>query len=699
MARRKVSITQWNGWMSNDQFAWQTGSSYICENLEIRKNSRFISLSWGTESLFNAQWPVTAFLWTQTSDLLAFTSNWHINSNSYNTSNWGGAIYYNEATSWALNYRNVVSFTISWTEYNLILSETKIHRFIYDKNWTYFNILWNIRWIDPNFSTPSEWSWANWTISWWLAIHTSGATTALTPTTPLTAPASWQYYRIQYSIDPTSWSTWTFTIWFWGATSWNITNSPWTIWSVYLSTTTTGWLIITPSSDCDVKLDYIRVQRADWDGSVGIDENYKTFTKSSIYRPALVWNNKLYIGSGNTVEVLDDAWTLSTYFTVDSGYIVRAITNIGDQIVVWTNNWSSGRQYLWNWSSSSSYSRMIQWIDLPIVNVVVIWDMHYVWTAKDDNSQRHLYLSDWYTRNLITKSFQGCASPNSGRATSNPRWLESRFYFYWEKTNAIESDWDIVYLPWYWKIYQYGKWTPGTPNSLDTKTLFTWTELTAMYTTTGNVWVWFAIDNNWTYNIKRIENRTEINGWSTNLYNGNWIIELNPYVWLASQKKANVYVGLWARFPHSSTSVNVYARKDDDINTITFWVSWITTTPTAWAVYTYNSKSFTVVSSSIASGSGYVVATRTNDNTNAFSTSWTLTKSSWTWDSSISFSRWIQYWIITQFSDTTKYKHRYMYNTNFNKIQYAIELISTNTSYTPEVYDFHFTYDDLESDV
>jgi len=75
--------------MSNDAFSGQAGSSYICENLEIRKNTKFLQLAGGTEDLFNTSGKVNALLGTQTSDLLSFSETGYINNLTYNSSNNG----------------------------------------------------------------------------------------------------------------------------------------------------------------------------------------------------------------------------------------------------------------------------------------------------------------------------------------------------------------------------------------------------------------------------------------------------------------------------------------------------------------------------------------------------------------------------------------------------------------------------------
>jgi len=64
-----------------------------------------------------------------------------------------------------------------------------------------------------------------------------------------------------------------------------------------------------------------------------------------------------------------------------------------------------------------------------------------------------------------------------------------------------------------------------------------------------------------------------------------------------------------------------------------FYVTWVTITPTAWATYTNSTYTFTVVSADISWWNGTIIATWTG----APWLSWTLTKSSWTWDATITF--------------------------------------------------------------
>jgi hypothetical protein len=139
-----------------------------------------------------------------------------------------------------------------------------------------------------------------------------------------------------------------------------------------------------------------------------------------------------------------------------------------------------------------------------------------------------------------------------------------RLCFYGEQTNAIETFGDIVYLPWYGKIFGFWRYYPWNPVALDKSFVFNGTECTAMFTAATAYIGWSSYDHSnfmliayqrWgAYYIGKIN----MQDWATWFASQGYIDTLE-YMSSSTdvESEAKKYT---VRFylPHSSTSIKVY---------------------------------------------------------------------------------------------------------------------------------------------
>lgn len=114
---------------TNDEYAWPANSFWNSKNVELRRNTREVTLSWNVNNqVFTVWWVPMAIYGTQSINKLVFCSNGKISSltNPLLRSNTNTA-------SWSYNYRNVVQYwTISGKPWLLVLASKYIHTIAYD---------------------------------------------------------------------------------------------------------------------------------------------------------------------------------------------------------------------------------------------------------------------------------------------------------------------------------------------------------------------------------------------------------------------------------------------------------------------------------------------------------------------------------------------------------------------------------------
>ncbi len=567
MATNNITISSFQWGLANDKNSWPKGAFWDAQWIEIRKNSEYVTLNRGVTNVFNTGTSkinaiaLTNYTgsWSINDEINAFCSDWKI----YNYSEW---------EIWDLDSNdtceNLIYSSIWTTWYNYIIGGSKLWRF---QNAVKENIL-----ATNDFT--SWWTGTNWS-NW---VHTAWSTVTYTQSSPLVTVIGERYHII---VDVFSQSAWTCTVWIGWATSSNLS-----VWrnDIYLTATTTAGIVFTPSSTSTIDMNSVRVDRvsdlvsSNW---LGIKLIW-SLTASQTKRPAINFYWDLIIGDWNQVARYNKDWTIMLFSTsieypvigwLDG--IVYSITQIGANIYVWCNNWGATTMYIWDWLSSRP-SQKVSYADKPVINVALLNNQHYWWSEKWPMSQKHImiwegYQAQRYITSDIPKAF----------------WTETlddpdRLALYGTNTNAIETFWDIVYLPWYGKVYGFWSYFPWQTVAFNKEFTFSGTECTAMFTTSTATVSWTSYDYSYYLIIwyKDLSNNYQVGIIDFRDYNwtyvSDWYLETMEYLGgnlgiEKNQKKLLIPFYL----PHSSTSIEVYERKNQassytlikTINTTAYW--------------------------------------------------------------------------------------------------------------------------------
>ena len=568
MATNPIIISSFQWGLANDRNSWPAGAFWDAQGIEIRKNSTYCTLNRSvTEAFTGVASPIVAIT---TTNYYASNANNTINDliSELNTFTNAGKIYENlTGEIWDVSdtIRNV--FNTGW--YNYILWASTLFRFW---NWVRENIL-----ATNTFS--SGWTGTNWSI--W--VHTAGSTVAYTQSSPLVT-VIWEKYHI--IVEVTSQSAWTCTVGIGWATSANLAvgrND------IYLTATTTAWVLFTPASASTIVLSYVRVDRvSDLATSNGLGiKTIWSLTANIARRPVINFFWNLIIGDWNQIARYNRDGTIILYsstvwWPVIGGLdgTVYAITAIGSNIYVWCNNGGATNMYIWD-GVSERPSQKVTYPDKPVINVALLNNQHYWWTEKGSKSIKSVMVWEGYqVQRYITSDIPKSETVVTLDDPDRLALYDTASY----STNAIETYGDIVYMPWYGKIYWFGNYFPWQAKAFNKEIIFNGTECTAMLTPTfwGNgalkdftPYMMIAYLRSWLYYVGIIDFRD---------YNGSYIsdgyLETMEYLgwnlWFEkNQKKLLVPFYL----PHSSTSIEVYERKNQassytlikTINTTGYW--------------------------------------------------------------------------------------------------------------------------------
>ena len=320
----------------------------------------------------------------------------------------------------------------------------------------------------------------------------------------------------------------------------------------------------------------------------------KTFTNTTDFRPALNFYGDLIIGDGTQVARYNKDWTLQEYtvwWTTPTIWslqgIVYAITQVWPNVYVWCNDWVNTIQYIWDWVSTKPTQKLV-YSDIPVRNVALIGNRHYWWAAKSDYSISQVLIGESYTPQTFIK-WDYPAFPLSSNTTNdkNRMALTTRAN---QDLNAIETMWDIIYLPWEGCIYWFGKYFPWdkNPYAFSRDITFTGTKVTAMtswgQTGSGKDAGWFLAFSalNWSNYDINIINFGQWGATPASTYASSGFIESMEYLapdfaeWENSQKITFPF-----ELPHSSTSIKVYVKYDrwsynliKTLDTTTYWTGY-----------------------------------------------------------------------------------------------------------------------------
>lgn len=294
-------------------------------------------------------------------------------------------------------------------------------------------------------------------------------------------------------------------------------------------------------------------------------EREATFTPTGndqYKRPYYIDANRIFFGAGSdvlTANAIGSSITMDTEkLTVGRGQSVVAITKIGDQIIVYASDGSSGYQYFWD-GTSTDPNRVIRWAGLNVTNVASLGNYDYV-TCIDAAGRSFLYRSAGYSKQLIRQSGQ-YDTPSAARFT-----FDSSY------TNAIETIGDTVLIPSNSSegtgggIYAIGKYHDNYPVSVSRPFLYsTGGYVTAVYSDIASgsgFYIYFATQSG---NTKRVRNFFKPFGSYYSTLVGS--VETNKIVgqFGEAQKKAAVKYRIGYYLPANANSyVKTYYRKNSE---------------------------------------------------------------------------------------------------------------------------------------
>lgn len=669
---KRLPITAYYGWISNDPNVWGFWSVHYAEWVELREDSKKITLSkWTSDNQY--LWPLTTLVTAYNIVSNQYFIRTHIDGNitsSIEKNVFAWVTTWNKVVNLWESLYNTWSITTPVWKYGFIFWETTLYKWVFnatsDSLWIY-----NTSWIlsQPEFNSTGSWIiWANWSFVWWEAVHTPWSAATLEQTFSTTTS---QVYRVKVVC-------WTITadscqIRLWGIAQYTFNSSDSWLTKVftYTATWTSTLLEFAPFSWFDGSFKSCEVY------VYNITEQSQTFNEKS---PYITINNFIYVGNGSVrteIDTTTSTWVFTDVLTIDLDYTIKWFTKVWDQVFIYASNGDNSRQYLWN-GVDTTVSNTITWADKNIVNVASFINQDYVITKSAFSNKTGLYLVNGYS---LEKLFEN---------TSNNDNTKERIYFNAEYTNAIETIGNRLLVPWIDWIYTYGKHSPWYPNALVKEYLHQTGQTTAMYysetseyelrnasigTYSGLEWVWETVINFYNQSYPTIP------------YFTGFVVLQPMYGEVFSNVKnfEKLVTGytLW-----TGCQINYYSKDERDIMYANIAYNY-TILPTVGDTYSLNGNTFTITQ--ITDLWDYCILHTTYTGTWDLDNKGTFTRISWTWDSSIISNR-IRYgfkyiWTIT---DTTSFKGVVKDPSEFNKKYIGFELLNTNISFntnTPEIYD------------
>lgn len=680
---KRIVYNKWYWWISNDINIWQSWSQSNIEWLDIHSNSKYIRLSkshsW--ESLINTRvnWKIIASLYESNTNYIELTTDWYLtwlldnDVNNWNIISWDLSLWRNlwKITNW------------SWDIYWFMISSTWFNSWVYDitKNnlWTYDTGTW-IQ-TDPEFNLWTWWTiWANWTITWWKATHTAWSTEVLSRN--MTCDNTTRY-RLATNCTISAWTcvvkvAWSTIYTLWTADTWKTTVE------IYTSASTTELLEFIPSNDFSWSINSCKIQE------LNILSSSKSFSDLTPYN---VFSNLILIWNWNVVTEVD--MTIATpviqdVFTIDKEYTIVWITRISDQFFIYATNWSNWRQYIWDWITWSP-ARIITWVDKPIQNVANFANIDYVivWTSK----RQQICIVNWYQLQPVV-------------VTDDYINTNNRIYFDANYTNSVETIWNRLLIWWEWWVFWLWNKTPWLPSALSKEFIYNSGCVTNMFYA-ENIWYSLFIYLYTTINWVEWNYRMQIilTEWNNNenflelQRTWSWWIETQPIYWDVYSNIKNLYkYTIWFELP-TWTIINTYINEIETENYACLYFTWNGANINVWDTYTYNTRTFTVISKIQSSTSACLLYCSYSWAKLTLLQYWTFTRATWTWLSTFYADR-IRYWykMIYSHTDTTKLRETINITRTFNESNFAIELLTTNELYTPKLYDFNVYFDEITND-
>lgn len=662
-----TQIKDFTRWITDDRFL---GQWYVsdCEWVNIRKSSRWVVLSNNYRTVYTlwTTWGIISSFWNS---LISWTKRtilcqWYKIFNTYNNKE----VYSN------INITDADFMLNLWTIWNYWYAITNLYLNRWDNStWLITSNIVN----EPLFW--STWSWTVWT--WWTIWSNKASHTSWTAVLSQNLTSSNGKRHILYiRWSKTSGTSLTINVWW--ATLWTITNN-WSFDVTYHFTWDWSDLLeFIPTTDFVWYVDQSYCYPST------MEEQYVSLSSRSDFRPVLYDGWMLYVWWDWTIDAIDttlSVWTV--VYTCTFNWNCRALTKIWDLIYAYLNDWINWYKISRDWISELPlYSQ--KWADNPVINVANMGNYDYIITGIgefDENKYRRMWYSEGWNKTLMYWS--DYINYSKQLLNFNPF-----------NTNAIETLNNIVFIPsidtiyWYWNIKASLKTSLSKdiviPNS---------DRISALYVLDqSNVYVWYYEEDGWTTTFKYF--KQDIRDWYA--YWTNWYIcTLSWDWWDIETKKTLNRIVVWYKldkYQTYTTSLDVSIKIDNN----KYWVfdySSISILPMIWDTYSYNWLTYTIYKIQ----NNQIICTKDENwpqYDNIIGNSWTLTKSTWLWDTTISFSKVDNYIYVGTIDDATKNKETLKITESYNEVIVKVDLISENETITPTLYSIKilFDYDKLD---
>lgn len=685
----KINLNNWSLWISPDEYiGW---SYFYAEWIDSQSSSKWFRLG-NLVQEYNinkrANWitnRIEYFSWQP----LFFTNDWYLEysytyvgspSEYFSPWSWGWALYRRSDNSiWYLNWIKLWN-KIYW------ITRDKIDVITLGGSWT-LDMFWTSLINNPWLTSDTWWTvWAWWTTWANWATHTSWTNTLKQQI----ATVNWAKYRIAIKFTKTAW---TLTVRLWSWTAYAIANQSDDWWIV---TALTAWwdnleVIFTPSTDFAWTISYVDVNEY----TATIEENKITITNTDAH-PLLYSQWYLFIWSWSSIDFIEPTLLVKekTLNIIDSTYTIVALTQVGANILIWATDWNNSKQYYWDWISSFP-NEVVHWKWLKITAVDCDWIINYVVTDWNWVWQQ-VFSVDWYIKTPLAEYVYDWRNTWNNWDVYHP---SKKFNFYTYNANCISIYDETLYVPCKWWIYNYWSKVTWLNKSWNKSLLFS--DDFSDYITAIEV-----INQNPTFTYEKWWiNKYWI--WLDYLCTSSWYLVTNPIyrddIWTDKDK---LKIRIWYKNIDSSLwDIKIYAIVDDFI----YWtstVSNITVAPAVWDKYSFWTYAYLeIMSTDLTLDSWKYIGTivfKMYDSVilsrYQITPTWTFTKITWSWDSSISYTSVIN-WILVKTITNTQiaYWNEVIFSKHFldisipkrHKLQLMIELTSSawQQNVSPEIYD------------
>lgn len=658
-----ISNVNWGIW--SDKYLTLPNWVYDSEGVDIGRGKRTILSTNTTNNVVT--FPNSSKVTVMWSTYYA-SDNWYIYSPSWET------LYKFRSVSTAdYDVRNYITHTISSTSYVLFFGRWKVMRYSTESN---VSLSWG----------TTGWAWTNSSGVW---THNTWNTTALTGTGTVTGSS---YYRVKITITNRTAGSVDIAVG-WASAQTLSTNATHYLFFV---TSSTANLTVTPTSTFDGRVDTVAT-------SLGLQnaiESLLTMEWSTLVCPLLSENGNIYIWRSNKVQGIDSFGTIITYFSLPTGEEIRWLTKIWDQYVLWVDDWQGSKQYFWDGLADAPL-RVVYWYNERVMNVVNQGSYHIVLTGNDFAIKK-VWKSDGYNKVMLYQ-----IPYTSFSITSNRLLPTIPLYYAWNSNlvyqNAIESLWDLVFLPAYWWVLSYGKKTAWFPDAVNFERKIDTDEIYAMFAYNDNLYVSYNSSGTCKVTQIKLENYENTLDSTDDYYFGKiGHITYPPFVYNVVQNKSGIKVKTGHRLVTTDNLISLYYAIDRNVSNYTFVIDEsinpVTVDPTVWAVYrTGTNARFTVTK---VTKYGNFMFIETLETVKEFTprTTQTLTKVSGTGDSTITYIKFHNFKHLGLITDITTRKGYFAFPYSFTEVQFRAELVTSDWKYSPEVNDFTFVYDEEQND-